>query len=117
MWSVSPAVPETAPKAVKPKATAPRARPPPKDDLPRGAAMRWTPEEDAALIQAASENRGAPDKRSLNGIRWAAICRRAPNEYPLLVRHIRRRATKTLAKRYCQYLRPEEQLNKARIWR
>jgi hypothetical protein len=122
MWSGLPAVPETEPKAVKPKAVkpkaaAPRARPPPKDDLPRGAAMRWTPEEDAALIQAANENRGAPDKRSLNGIRWADICRRAPNEYPSLVRHIRRRATKTLAKRYCQYLRPEEQLNKARIWR
>lgn len=79
--------------------------------------MRWTSEEDAALILAVSENRGAPDKRSLNGIRWAAIIRRAPTEYPQLMRHLTSRGTKTLAKRYCQYLRPEDQLNKARIWR
>lgn len=121
LWSGAPTEPEAVPKAVKPKAVKPKAvapRPRARQPRqPRGAAMHWTPEEDAALIQAVSENRGVPDKRSLNGIRWADIIRRAPAEYPQLMRHLTSRGSKTLPKRYCQYLNPDDQTNKARIWR
>ena len=84
----------------------------------RGAALRWTAEEDAALAKAVSENRKAPDKRSLNGIQWAAIQRRAATDYPLLMRHLTSaRGSKTCAKRWCQYLCPDDQANKNRKWR
>jgi hypothetical protein len=83
----------------------------------RGAAIRWTDIEDAVLRLAVRENRGPPDKRSQNGIRWAKIQRRAPEEYPALLRHLTSRGCKTLAKRYLQYLCPEEQSNKERVWR
>lgn len=98
--------------APQPAAAAPRA------PGPRGAALRWTSDEDAMLRIAVSENRKTPDKRSQNGIQWAAIQHRAPLEYPLLLRHLTSaRGSKTLSKRWCQYLNPDDQLNKARRWR
>ena len=100
--------------APQPAATAAASRAP----GPRGAALRWTSDEDAVLRIAVSENRKTPDKRSQNGIQWAAIQRRAPLEYPLLMRHLTgAKGSKTLAKRWCQYLNPDDQLNKARRWR
>lgn len=93
------------------------------DENPRpkalcGGANRWTAEEDAQLALAVSENRRAPDKRSKNGILWADIARRADEEYPLLKRHLATsRNSKTLSKRWCQYLCPDDQLNKGRKWR
>jgi hypothetical protein len=93
-------------------------RPPAVTHGARGAALRWTAEEDAALALAVSQNRKAPDKRSLNGIQWAAIQRRAATDYPLLMRHLTSaRGSKTCAKRWCQYLCPDDQANKNRKWR
>ena len=83
----------------------------------RGGAIRWTPTEDDVLRLAVEQNRGSPDKRSKTGIRWAEIQRRAPKEYPDLLRHLTARGCKTLAKRYLQYLSPHEQINKDRVWR
>ena len=109
------------PAARKPKPAPPLPPPttPQKVKLPKGAALRWTPEEDAQLTRAVAENRRAPDKRSQNGIRWCDIKRRAPIEYPLLMRHLSdiTGSSKTLAKRWCQYLGPDDQKNKARKWR
>ena len=90
----------------------------------RGGARRWTPEEDAMLTRAVAENRGAPDGRSMNGIRWVDIKERALAEYPLLVNHLppmeNTRAvmgSKALSKRWCQFLCPADQVNKDRKWR
>jgi hypothetical protein len=104
------------PPVSRPRSKVSRAPRPPSGPRPaaspaqhgaRGAALRWTPEEDAVLAVAVAENRKAPDKRSLNGIQWAAIQRRAHAEYPLLLRHLTSaRGSKTCAKRWCQYLNP-----------
>ena len=87
----------------------------------RGAHKRWTPEDDAALIKAVSENRGSVNNRSTNGIKWMRIQKRATLEYPLLLRHlpadIEETGSKTLSKRWCQYVNPADQKNKARVWR
>ena len=83
--------------------------------------MRWTPEEDAVLRVAVAENRGAPNMRSQNGIWWMDIQKRATAEYPALLRHLPADITKTgskvLSKRWCQYVNPADQKNKARKWR
>ena len=82
------------------------------------AGLRWTPEEDAVLARAVRENRKAPDKRSLNGIMWAVIARRAPTDYPELLRHLTAaEGSKTCSKRWCQFLCPDDQVNKNRKWR
>ena len=82
---------------------------------------RWSPEEDAVLRVAVAENRGAPNKRSQNGIWWMDIQKRATLEYPALLRHlpadIAKTGSKTLSKRWCQYLCPDDQVNKERVWR
>ena len=83
-----------------------------------GAALRWTAEEDAALARAVARYRGAPDKNCLTGIRWSEIARRAPHEFPVLMRHLTHtKHGKTLARRWCQYVCPADQLNKKRRWR
>ena len=82
-----------------------------------GARLRWTAEEDEELKRAVTETRGAPTKKSVSGIRWAEIQRRAPSEYLLLMRHLTTPSSKCLSKRWCQFLSPDDQPNKARKWR
>lgn len=62
-----------------------------------GSAFSWTTEASDQLCVAVAENTFPPDKRSPTGIRWAAIKRRAPTDYPLLVE---RRADKALSKHW-----------------
>jgi hypothetical protein len=86
-----------------------------------GGRTRWTPEEDAVLRVAVAENRGSVNNRSTNGIKWMKIQKRATAEYPALLRHLPADITKTgskvLSKRWCQYVNPADQKNKARKWR
>jgi hypothetical protein len=63
-----------------------------------GSAAEWTDEELEQLTRAVAENTFAPNKRG-NGISWAAIKRRAPTDYPLLVK---RSADKALAKKWAK---------------
>ena len=63
-----------------------------------GSAAEWTDEELEQLARAVAENTFAPNKRG-NGISWAAIKRRAPTDYPLLVK---RSAEKALAKKWAK---------------
>lgn len=85
--------------------------------MPTGARLRWTTEEDDELRRAVTENRGSATKKSISGIRWAEIQRRAPLEYLLLMRHLTTPSSKCLSKRWCQFLSPDDQPNKARKWR
>ena len=109
-----------SPSGATPKAAKPRQRGSAASGravMMTGARLRWTAEEDDELRRAVSENRGAPTKKSVSGIRWAEIQRRAPLEYTLLMRHLTTPSSKCLSKRWCQFLSPDDQPNKARKWR
>ena len=57
-----------------------------------GSAFSWTAAASAQLLLAVAENTFAPDNRSTTGISWAAIKRRAPSDYPLLVERSAKKA-------------------------
>ena len=63
-----------------------------------GSAAQWTDAELAQLARAVAENTGTPNMRG-SGINWAAIKRRAPTDYQLLVK---RRAEKALSKKWAK---------------
>lgn len=84
---------------------------------PTGGRLKWSAEEDAELRRAVAENTCEPNHKSKNGILWTQIQRLAPRRYPLLLPHLTAAHSKTLAKRWGQFLCPPEQRNPERTWR
>jgi hypothetical protein len=84
---------------------------------PTGGRLKWTEEEDEELRRAVAENTCEPNHKSQNGILWTQIQRLAPRRYPLLMPHLTTMHSKTLAKRWGQFLCPPEQRNTQRTWR
>jgi hypothetical protein len=84
---------------------------------PTGGRLKWTEEEDEELRRAVAENTCEPNHKSQNGILWTQIQRLAPRRYPLLMPHLTTMHSKTLAKRWGQFLCPPELRNTQRTWR
>ena len=87
-------------------------------DAPSG--LRFTPIKDAALRELVALCRVPVGDKYANGISWAdgnRLVLSGDPRFTCLWRHVSNEKSKTLRKRYLQYVSPEEQCNKKRKWR